>query len=206
MVRKPRRPAVVRALEEARYGPNGLLNLRDSMPSEEQARQRAEAWLRERQVMGIRETVIITGRGAGSPGGVGVVREGVRKLLNSLKRRGVVDAFRENGPGSFVVTVAPLKRLFEAPRRRRENPKSNPAAAEVSLPALAGLSSDVTEQLRKLAQASLQSLGVEGADSLVESEMMRQFALLTVSLRSGEEHEALLAEAISRALWEYQES
>ena len=50
MVRRRTSYTVVRALEEARYGPHGLLNLRESMPTEEQARSRAEAWLRHKRV------------------------------------------------------------------------------------------------------------------------------------------------------------
>ncbi len=211
MVRRRTSYTVVRALEEARYGPHGLLNLRESMPTEEQATTRAEAWLRERQVMGIAEAVIITGRGSGSPGGIAVVREGVRKLLNSLKRRGVVDGFSENGPGSFLVKVAPIKRLFEAPRRRREKrseamPSGDSGSAAAVMRSLVGLSPDLTAALRKLALASLHSLGVEGAESLVESEMLRQFTLLTTSLPGGSNRERLLGEAVQRALREYEES
>jgi hypothetical protein len=209
-VKKRARPAVVRALEEARYGPNGLLNLRDSMPTGEQAKLRAESWLRERQVMGITDAVIITGRGAGSPGGIAVVREGVRTTLNSLKRRGVVDGFSENGPGSFAVKVAPLKRLFEAARRKRETrtaEASQSGGETVHNPAsLAGLSSELMQLLRKLATASLRSLGVSGSESLVESEMIRQFSILSKAVATGPDRERLFTDAVRRALGEYDES
>ena len=209
-MRKRTPSTVVRALEEARYGPNGLLNLRESMPTEQQATSRAEAWLRERQVMGIVEAVIITGRGHGSPGGIPVVRESVRRLLNSLKRRGVVDSFSENGPGSFVVKVAPIKRLFEAPRRRRDKKipatsSDNSGVASVAS-LLVGLRPELVVDLRNLALSSLSSLGVTATENLIKSEMMRQFTLLTNSLPDGSDREQLLSEAAKRALREYDES
>ena len=201
MSRKKPPSTIVRALEEVRYGPNGLLNLRDSMPTETEAVTRAEAWLRERQVMGIAEVVIITGRGSGSPGGIAVIREGVRKVLNSLKRRGVVDKFNENGPGSFLVSVAPLKRLFEAPRRRRESSSRRESSTVV-----AGLSSEAQSELRLLALASLRSLGVAESVNLLESEMARQFSLIVASLPEGTNRDSVLTEALRRARQEYEDA
>ena len=203
---KPR--PVVRALEEARYGPEGLLNLRDSMPTEAQATARAEAWLRERQVLGIQEAVIITGRGAGSPGGVAVVREGVRKVLSLLRRRGVVDEFRENGPGSFLVTIAPLRRMLDAPRRHRDLRRAPATAAPLSgelAAALAGLGTESRVLLRRLAELSLAALGVPLSETFVSHEMLRQFTLLAASIPDGPGKEQTLLEAARRAVAEFEE-
>jgi hypothetical protein len=154
--------------------------------------------------MGISAVVIITGRGLGSPGGIGVVREGVKKTLSLLRRRGVVDGFSENGPGSFSVQVAPLTRLFEAPRRKRDIHKGTGVVARTGT-TLAGLAPEIVADLRKLAQSALHALGVADAESLVESEMIRQFTMLTNSLPDGADREALLREAIQRALREYED-
>ena len=195
----------MRALEEARYGPEGLLNLRDSMPSEAEAATRAENWLRERQVLGIAEAVVITGRGSGSPGGVAVVREGVRKVLSSLKRRGVVADFSENGPGSFLVAIAPLKNLFEAARRRRGPRETNAQRAGASGAAgMEGLSAATIAQLRRLAELSLLSLGVAADERFLEGEMRRQFSLLASSISGSVNSSHVLAEAIQRAIAEYE--
>jgi hypothetical protein len=203
--RKAGRVTVVRALEEARYGPQGLLNLRDSMPSEVEATTRAESWLRERQMLGVAETLIITGRGQGSPGGIGVVREGVRKLLNSLRRRGVIEGFSENGPGSFLVRVAPIRSLFEAPARRGERKVARAGTAAVpDGTGLAGLGPELSRDLRRLAEQSLISLGVARHKKFVDGEMLRQFTLLATSLPVGAQREQLLADAIQRALSEYE--
>ena len=203
--RKAARVTVVRALEEARYGPQGLLNLRDSMPGEVEATTRAESWLRERQMLGVAEALIITGRGQGSPGGVGVVREGVRKLLGSLRRRGVIEGFSENGPGSFLVRVAPIRSLFDAPARRGERKTARGGAAAASdETALAGFGPELLRDLRRLAEQSLLSLGVAHHEKFVDGEMRRQFTLLAASLPDGAQREQQLADAIQRALSEYE--
>ncbi len=72
------RAGVLSALDEARFGMQRTLNLRESLPTVADAVARAEAWLRERQVTITGEVLIVTGRGKGSPGGVSVVREAIR--------------------------------------------------------------------------------------------------------------------------------
>src|SRR5690242_6933186 len=100
------------AFDEARFGPQRTLNLRESLPTAEQAIKRTDSWLRQAQVARAGEVLIITGRGRGSEGGVSVVRESVNSQLHVLRRRGVVRAFQEHTPGSFVVTLAPISELW----------------------------------------------------------------------------------------------
>src|SRR6266576_1409749 len=111
---------VWKAFDEAAFGQKNTLNLRESLPTVADARFRAEAWLRERQVGGGRDVLIITGRGNQSPGGISPVREGIVSLLPSLRRRGVVKEWKEHTSGSFVIRLAPISSLLDAPRRRRE--------------------------------------------------------------------------------------
>jgi hypothetical protein len=195
------RNAGIRALEEARYGRDALLNLRDSLPTESDAVARAESWLRERQVRGIAEVLIITGRGKSSPGGTGIVREGVRRLLNSLRRRGVIAAYGENGPGSFLVALAPMKKLFESPARRRDRKSGHAPPPGVTIE---GLPSGLLDDLRLLAQQSLLSLGVDPSGDFLEGEMRRQYSVLSASLPTSHDRESLLAAAVRRAISEYE--
>ena len=91
---RPTHIALHRAFDEARFGPARTLDLRASMPSAADAVRRTEPWLRERQMARAGDVLVITGRGKGSPGGVAVVREAIRKLLGTLKRKGVVAVSR----------------------------------------------------------------------------------------------------------------
>jgi hypothetical protein len=196
--RRSRAP-LQQAFDEARFGQRGTLNLRAEQPTAEQARARAEAWLRQCQVEGVREVLVITGRGLGSVGGVSPVRAAVAALLPSLRRRNVVGTFREHTPGSFVVTLAPVRALFEAPRRRRE-PAPPPPPVN---PALAALEAETRALLEELAVLQLGALGVrDPARSLVEDEMLRQFAALSPAVGDGREAEARLQQALLRALEE----
>jgi hypothetical protein len=86
-----RRAAVQQAFDEARFGATRMLNVREPMLTGAEAARRAEGWLRAKQVEHVEEVLVITGRGNGSPGQVGVVREEIRKLLGRLRRAGVVD-------------------------------------------------------------------------------------------------------------------
>src|SRR5918992_4314091 len=117
------------AFDEARFGSERTLNLRAALPTADEAARRAEAWLRQQQIAQAGDVLIITGRGKGSPDGLSVVREAVIRLLYSLKRKGVVASHEEHTAGSFVVTLAPMHALLEAPRRQkdaRRTPKSPP--------------------------------------------------------------------------------
>lgn len=196
------RADVQQALDEARFGPQRILNLRESMPTGPDAMARTEAWLRERQVAGAGEVLIVTGRGKGSPGGVPVVREAVRKTLGSLKRRGVISGFVDHTAGSFVVTLAPVSMLLDAPRRNRDRDRDRGKAGGVTTPALSALEPATQGLLRDLAVRSLDALGTALSGEFVDAEMLRQFSLLAAGVAPGTGSEARLRAAIARAIEE----
>jgi hypothetical protein len=198
---KPNRGKLVqlhRALDEARFGAERTLNLRALRPTVKAAEARAESWLRERQVARAGEVLIITGRGAQSWDGVSVVREAIARLLASLKRRGVVSDFGEHTAGSFVARLAPLSALRAAPRRRGERPPAPPSDPRE----LGALDPETRRMLRELALRSLDELGIEDRRRFVESEMLRQFALLAPGVPAGPRREQRLRDAIALALSE----
>jgi len=188
---------VWKALDEATFGPRNVLNLRDSLPSAADARHRTESWLRERQVARAGEVLVVTGRGNRSPGGVSVVREAILSLLAVLRRRGVVKNWREHSPGSFVVTLASIAQLLEAPRRKRDR---DPHSAAPDPRALAGLDPSTRTLLRRLAVRSLEALGVRDTDKFVEAEMSSKFNSLASGVPPGIEGEVRLRDAIKAAL------
>jgi len=188
---------VWKALDEATFGPRNILNLRDSLPSAADARHRTESWLRERQVARAGEVLVVTGRGNRSPGGVSVVREAILSLLAVLRRRGVVKNWREHSPGSFVVTLASIAQLLEAPRRKRDR---DPHSAAPDPRALAGLDPSTRTLLRRLAVRSLEALGVRDTDKFVEAEMSSKFNSLASGVPPGIEGEVRLRDAIKAAL------
>lgn len=197
------RAEVLQALDEARFGHQRILNLRESLPTAADAAARAESWLRERQVGASGEVLVITGRGKGSHGGVSVVRDAVQKTLGSLKRRGVVASFSDHTPGSFVVTLAPVSMLLEAPRRNRDRGETPPAVPTIA--ALRALEPSTLRLLRELAVRSLDALGTALPGTFVDAEMLRQFSLLAAGVVPGTGSESRLREAIKRAIDEIDE-
>ena len=196
-----RRPGagVRRALDEARFGRDRILDLHAHHPSADEAAERADGWLRQRQVQRSGDVLVITGRGAHSADGVSVVRQAVLRRLQSLRRIGVVAAIAEHNAGSFVVTLASVRSLIEAPKRRR-----GPALARrADPPSLAELSAETREALRALAQRALESLGVQDPTAYVEDEMLHQFGRLAAAsaARGDESH---LRAAIARALEDFE--
>lgn len=183
---------VLAALDEVRFGAGNILNLREARPTAADARARTEAWLRERQVARAGEVLVITGRGNGSPGGIGIVRAAIATHCAVLKRRGVVAEVREHSPGSFAITLAPVTALVEAPARARHalgERRPDPSA-------LAGLSEATRGALRALARRSLEELGMQSTEaSLVEGEMLRLFARLAPSAASEAELQRAVAAA-----------
>jgi hypothetical protein len=121
--------------------------------------------------------LIITGRGNNSEGGRGIVRAPILALFPSLRRRNIIEGWQEHTAGSFVVTLAPMRAMFEAPKRRRE--RSQPVHAP---PSLAALQPDTLALLRQLAVASLAVLGVYEYEPFLESEMVAKFAALSEAL------------------------
>ena len=189
--------SVWHAFDEAEFGPKNTLNLRESLPTAADARYRAEAWLRERQIARASEVLLITGRGNQSPGGISAVRAAIVGLLPSLRRRGVVAEWREHSPGSFVIKLGSIASLLEAPRRKHDRTSSK------SLPdpqALAGLDGSTLSLLRQLAVRSLETLGVREPEKFIEAEMLSKFNSLASAVTAGPEGETRLREVISAAL------
>ena len=169
-------------------------------PTALQARTLVEQWLRRLQVEGAKEALIITGRGNRSVEGYSPVREAIVALLPSLRRRNVITHVEEHTPGSFVVSFAPMNALLEAPKRRREkSPPTKPSASET----LGALDSETLALLRDLATTSLAQLGVQTPSAeMIHGEMRRQFGRLAAALPPGPDREALLQQAVQRAIEE----
>jgi hypothetical protein len=185
----------VTALDELRFGPGRTLNLRESLPTAAEAVRRAENYLREHQIKGSGEVLIITGRGANSPDGIGVIRAAVEKLLHSLRRRGVVESHAPHNPGAFAVRLAPVRSLADAPRRQRER---------IAPPhALHGLDAGTNELLQRLAERALDELGVRHEPGAIADEMQRQLRAIAPGLPGGSAMEPALRAALQRALDDY---
>ncbi len=195
---KPRLKALWNALDEAAFGLERILNLRELLPTASEARTRTDSWLRSRQVMKSQEVLIITGRGNQSIGGVGVIRQEILGMLPSLRRRGVVESWREHNPGSIVVKLAPMSALLQAGKRRRDNTSAMPP--EVSPAALSELGTETIRLLRQLAVQNLAALGVSDVRPFVEQEMLRNFSTLAKSVAVGEKREERFRGAILRAI------
>lgn len=191
----PPAPTLQSAFDELRFGPQRTLNLRASLPTGDEAARRAESWLRERQMARAGEVLVVTGRGAGSAGGVAVVRDSVVRLLGVLTRGGVVASWREHTAGSFVVQLAAVARLYDSRRRGASGAPSptDPAA-------LAALAPPTRAALRRLAERSLGALGVSApAEALVHDEMLARFVALAAALPAGAAGEDALRAAAERA-------
>jgi hypothetical protein len=181
---------VANAFDELRFGPRRTLNLRSQLPTPADAAAQCEQWLRRQQVEGATEVLVITGRGQRSVGGVSPVREAIARLLPSLRRRNVIRAWSEHTAGSFVVELAPVRALREAP-------------VVTTRPELAALEPDTLALLAELAQQQLFALGVrEPSRTQIDDEMQRQFAALSPAIGSAGDAEARLQQALVRAIEE----
>ena len=183
-----------RAYDEARYGVARTLNLRESLPTPDEAVTRLEAWIRQRQVEQAGEVLVITGRGKGSAGGVSPVRVAVVTRLGLLQRMGIVEGVRQHTPGSFVVRLAPVR---AKPNGAAATPPPPPPPDARTLQALAP---QTRELLRRLADCELQALGVRDRRQFLEEEMVRQFSRLASGLEDGPDREALLRASAREAL------
>ena len=186
------------ARDELRFGHERILNLREGLPSSVDAVRRAEAWLREHQVRGSSEVLVITGRGSNSEGGIAVIKNAVEKLLFSLRRRGVVTGHAAHNPGAFVVQLAPLRALTDAAPRRRDRARPSGAAPE-----LHGLNRDTRDLLRQLAERSLEALAVTPDEQRLDDEMHRHLRVLAPGLRGGPAMEDQLRAALRLAIADY---
>lgn len=196
--RKPKLTALWHALDEAAFGSERTLNLRELLPSAAEARARTEAWLRTRQVMKPEEVLIITGRGNQSAGGIGVIRKEVLAMMPGLRKRGIVESWREHSPGSIIVKLAPTSALFSVAKRRRD---ARPALSRDEGD-LAGLERETVLMLRQLALRNLDALGVEHAESFVRQEMSTIFSALANALPADERREEMLRTSLRNALEE----
>jgi hypothetical protein len=188
------------AFDEVRFGAARTLNLRTSLPTGSEAAARLERWLRQHQVQQSGEVLVITGRGNNSEGGIAVVREASIRVFHELRRKAVISAFAEHTPGSFIVTLAPMKAMLQAAGRRREQtPPPRPAAP----PTLDALADETRQLLRALAERSLDVLGVRERTPFMESEMLRLFGSLAATVPEGPDRERRLRTAIRSAMSEY---
>ena len=195
---KPRLKALWNALDEAAFGSERILNLREHLPTAAEARAKTDVWLRSRQVMKPQEVLIITGRGNQSVGGVGIIRQEILQMLPSLRRRGVVESWKEHTAGSIIVKLAPMSSLLLASKRRRDG--SNAMPEEQDPKSLSALGSGTLKLLRQLAVQNLELLGVTDPKPFIEQEMVRTFSALAASVSPGENREERLRAAIRRAI------
>jgi len=162
------------AFDALSYGAERTLNLRAHLPTRAQAVARCEAWLRERQAAGVREVLVVTGRGERSVDGVSVVRQGVLELLASLSRRHVVAGYREHTAGSFAVELQPFAEVHAA---RKQAPPPPPRPPDPRT--LAALAPETRDLLRTLAVTHMQALGAHSPTrAMVEAEMLAWFERL----------------------------
>lgn len=188
----------MRAFDELRFGPHRTLNLREALPSSTEAIRRAENWLREHQVKGSEEVLIVTGRGLHSVDGVPVIRPAIEKLLFALRRGGVIASHAEHNPGAFVVHLAPLRALVEAPARNRDIALVKPAPASIH-----GLDAVTTDLLRQVAELSLDALGIDPDEATIRDEMHRFLGAILRGLPTDDRREQQLVQALRAAIAEF---
>jgi hypothetical protein len=194
MMRSRRRPRLGlselhRAFDEARFGEQRTLNLRESLPTVDTATTRVEAWLRQQQVDRSDEVLIITGRGNQSEDGSSPVRAAVERLLYALRRRGVVE-------------LAPVSSLWESPRRNRGRGVATPASP--APPSLESLDADTQTMLRNLAERALEGLGVRDTSTFVQSEMLKQFGAIAATVGDAPGRDERFKRAVRAALDQYE--
>jgi hypothetical protein len=185
------------AFDEARFGAARTLNLRESLPTPDQATKRAETWLRQQQVERADEVLVVTGRGNNSEAGFSVVREAAIRLFHALKRRGVVASHEEHTPGSFVVRLAPVSALWESPKRNAGRGVAPPPRTP---PSLDDLDEETRRLLRNLAERALEGLGIKETAEFLEGEMLKQFGAIAQSVGDAPGREERLRKAVRAAL------
>jgi hypothetical protein len=120
-----------------------------------EAVRRTERWLRDRRADGARTVVVVTGRGARSPG-LPVLRPEVEHLLGALRGSVVAGWEDERGGGGFTV------RLRDPPVAA--GPPADPAERVVR---------QAPEALRRRAEEALRELGVNPTAALLAAEIRR---------------------------------
>jgi len=89
--------------------------------------------------------------------------------------------------------------MVDAAKRR---PEQEAAPSPVAAPTLAALGAETRQELRVLAERSLDALGIRERGPFVESEMLRLFGILAPSTGTASERESQLRMAIRRAMAE----
>lgn len=194
MKRRGPKGGLEQAFDTVRFGEKNILNLRESLPSPADAAIRAEQWLRQKQVEGVDEVLVVTGRGNNSDNGISPVREAIIRLIASLRRRNVVERYEEHTPGSFNIRLGSIRAMIDAPRRRRE-PAVNPGKE-----ALPDLSASNRRMLRDLAERTLEGLGIKQTHEFLEAEMQRQLRALSSAIGTAPNREERLRAALRAAL------
>lgn len=191
---------LAQAFDEIRFGGTRTLNLRTHLPTASEAASRVDHWLRQHQMQRSGEVLVVTGRGNNSVDGIAVVREASIRTFHGLQRKGVIEGFVEHTAGSFVVTLAPVKAMFDAMNRPRDAAPLPPPAAP---PTLAALQEETRARLRVLAERSLDALGARERGPFMEAEMLRLFGSLAAAIGDGPDRERRLLAAIDAAMSEY---
>ena len=200
-MRRARVPnALYRAFDEAQVGDGRTLNVRDGLPTGAEAAARTDAWLRLKQVEGVREVLVITGRGTHSVSALPVIKTHVARRIAALRRAGVVASVTEHTPGSFVVRLSPMSSMLAA--AERSSPRSHETrAADALPPSMASLTPATQRMLRDLAERTLASLGIRNTtSSMITDEMERQTTLLTRSMPRDADRDGWIRRAALRVL------
>jgi len=192
--------ALYRAFDEAQFGDGRTLNVRDGLPTGAEAAARTDAWLRLKQVEGVREVLVITGRGTHSVSALPVIKTHVARRIAALRRAGVVASVTEHTPGSFVVRLSPMSSMLAA--AERSSPRSHETRAADALPrSMASLTPATQRMLRDLAERTLDSLGIRNTtSSMITDEMERQTTLLTRSMPRDADRDGWIRRAALRVL------
>lgn len=193
---RPRKaePGLFRALDTVRFGEANILNLRESLPSATEAAQRADQWLRQKQVEGVREVLIVTGRGNNSAGGVSPVREAVGRMIAVLRRRNVIERYEEHTPGSFSIQMASIQAMIDAPARKRDQDRTRVPAS------IASLSAGNRAMLRDLAERTLEALGIKETAKFLDAEMERHLAAIVAAVGDVPDKDKRIRVALRAAL------
>jgi hypothetical protein len=200
-MRRARVPnALYRAFDEAQFGDARTLNVRDGLPTGAEAAARTDAWLRLKQVEGVREVLVITGRGTHSISALPVIKTHVARRIAALRRAGVVASVSEHTPGSYVVRLSPMSSMLAA--SERSSSRSGEERKGQKLPqSIASLTPATQRLVRDLAERTLVSLGVRNtSSSIINDEMERQTALLTRSMPRDADRENWIRRAALRVL------
>lgn len=186
-----RRPLRLHAFsaDDSRFGPARRLDLRQVLATDgADASHHAERWLRERQAAKAGDVLVLVGRGS-SPvtSAPDEARRTIEALLRTLRRAGVIEHVRPVHESGFVVRLAPLRALFNAPARSRGRWSPGDARRSVLPDVLPDvLPEDARADLRRIAELSLLEVGVRVTPALVDAEMRRILTRLSPAVAADE--------------------